>query len=72
MKITVITKDGIKKRRNVKVGSPFSSSIEQRASFDGVHWFKVLVNGSEVFPWDSPAIVEEGMDIVLAHEDVEL
>lgn len=70
MRITVIRKDGITKKRSIKAGSPFAESVQQRASFDCVHWYDVFVNGEKVLPNSSPDKVEAGMDIVIVHEDV--
>ena len=70
MKITVVTKEGIRKRRSVKVGAPFSETIYKKASFDGVHWFNVYVNGNSIpDETQAPATIDRGMVIVIIHED---
>jgi len=69
--MTVITKDGREKKRRIKVGSPFADTMQQRAAFDNVFWFRVFVNGKEIkCPVESPPLIEKGMVILLIHEDI--
>jgi len=72
MRITTINKEGVRKRRTVKVGAPFSESIHQRASFDGIYWFNVYVNGRNIpDEKEAPATIEKGMVILIIHEDAD-
>ena len=72
MKITVVNKEGITKRRSVKIGSLFPDTIYQRASYDKVHWFNVYVNGKSIpNETHSPAFIESWMDIIIIHEDAD-
>ena len=72
MKIRVINKEGIVKRRSVKVGASFSDTMCQRASFDNVHWFNVYVNGENIpDETKAPAVITSDMDILIIHEEAD-